>query len=115
MSDNISAGLAERGIEDGFIGFMVRIYEPDIDFSTCFAEVTSRQLARELAEIIRPVYPSADVTVVPMGMPIEHRAKAEESTIRMKIRMTEACESVNPGQAFLDALAQSKAEPQGAR
>ncbi len=110
MNNNISAGLAERGIDDGFVGFMVRIYEPDIDFSTSFAEVVSRPLACELAEMMLPVYPSADIRIFPVGLPSSERAKAEESTRRLEIRLADARQSVKPGQAFVDALASRKAE-----
>ena len=97
----IHPDLAERGL----IGFMVSIYEPDIDFSTSFAEVVSKPLASELAEMLFPVYPSADIRVYPVGLPNSQRAKAEESTRHLEIRLAEARKSASPGQAFLDGLA----------
>lgn len=110
MSDSIGTGLAERGIDNGLIGFMVLIHEKDIDFSTTFPEVTSKPLACELAEMMFPVYPSADIRVVPVGLPSFRRAKAEELTKRLEIRLAEARKSASPGQAFLDALHQRKDE-----
>ncbi|MBL4611488.1 MAG: hypothetical protein JKY58_12430 [Pseudomonas sp.] len=106
MSDNTSGGAVELGFDDGLIGFMVVIHEKDIDFSTCFAEVVSRPLACELAEMMFPAYPSADIRIVPVGLPSDKRAKAHESTKRLEIRLAEARKSTSPGHAFLEALHQ---------
>ena len=105
VSTMTQAGMHPDLAERGLIGFMVSIYEPDIDLSTSFAEVVSKPLACELAEIMFPVYPSADIRVYPVGLPSSERAKAEESTRRLEIRLAEARKSTNPGQAFLHGLA----------
>ena len=96
-----SAALAEMGIDDGFIGYMVSIYEPDIDFTTRIPAVTMCGLALEVAEMLREAYPLAKVSVVRCGLFSGQRAETEAVTERIKRRVIEARDAVSPGRAFL--------------
>ncbi|CJK78903.1 Uncharacterised protein [Streptococcus pneumoniae] len=98
------AAFAQMGIDDGFIGYLVSIYEPDIDFTTSIPAVSLFGLAAELAEMLREVYPLAVVSVYQCGLFSGQRAETEAVTERIKRRVIEARDAVSPGRAFLEGI-----------
>lgn len=96
------AALAEMGIDDGFIGYMVTVYEDD--FTTSIPAVSLFGLAAELAEMLREVYPLAVVSVYQCGLFSGQRAETEAVTERIKRRVIEARDAVSPGRAFLEGI-----------
>ncbi|MCQ2028801.1 hypothetical protein [Stutzerimonas zhaodongensis] len=98
------SAFAEMGIDDGFIGYMVTVYEPDEDFTTSFPAVSLFGLAAELAEMLREVYPLAVVSVYQCGLFSGQRTETEAVTERVKRRVIEARDAVSPGLAFLEGI-----------
>lgn len=99
-----SAAFAQMGIDDGFIGYLVTVYEPDEDFTTSIPAVNLFGLASELAEMLREVYPLAVVSVYQCGLFSGQRAETEAVTERIKRRVIEARDAVSPGRAFLEGI-----------
>ncbi|MDX2352493.1 hypothetical protein [Stutzerimonas xanthomarina] len=98
------AVFAEMGIDDGFIGYMVTVYEPDDDFTTSIPAVNLFGLATELAEMLREVYPLAVVSVYRCGLFSGQRAETEAVTERIKHRVIEARDATSPGRTFLEGI-----------
>ncbi|WP_312450827.1 hypothetical protein [Stutzerimonas nitrititolerans] len=94
----------DPGFDLGLIGYMVSIHHHDGDFNTSFPVVVLADVAQELAEMLRSVYPLDAVHVFRCGIFSGQRAEAEAVTGRIKQRIIEARDAVNPGRAFLEGI-----------
>ncbi|WP_312915633.1 hypothetical protein [Stutzerimonas kunmingensis] len=92
------------GVDQGLIGHVVSIHHHDSDFHASFPAVTLGGLALELAEMLRGAYPHDAVRVFRCGLFSGQRSEAEAVTERIKRRVIEARDAVNPGRAFMEGI-----------
>ncbi|WP_324734120.1 hypothetical protein [Pseudomonas paeninsulae] len=100
----MSASSENSSIDQGFIGYSVRIHYSEPDFGVSFPVVTLGDLARELAEMLRDALPNDTVTINRHGCFSGERPEAEHITDRIKRRVIEARETARPGIAFLRGI-----------
>lgn len=94
----------DPGFDLGLIGYMVSIHHHDGDFNTSFPVVVLADVAQELAEMLRGVYPLDAVHTFRCGLVSGQRIEAEAVTERIKRRVVEARDKESPGRAFLEGI-----------
>jgi len=94
----------DLGFDQGLIGHMVSIHHHEVDFHTCFPVLLLLDVAEELAEMMRGAYPLDEVHIFRCGLFSGQRIEAEAVTERIKRRVVEARDAVNPGRAFLEGI-----------